>query len=498
MEPTIAVATLLAASLTGRAQAAKGDAQADFLAACNVWQTAIELAKTDFTPPEITSTLNDILNLNMTLAEDSWKANFKNQGQDNTFAAFKRANEAALGGTDWTEHWPKWKTAFFQTTDKDSAWKLNHDRKAYKPVPALIRKTVAAAADRAFLTAQELQRPITLAGQPPKQAITAAINAALCSSPLATLDTGPGCQADSIESAKSAVCSDGNDDKAGQSLGLDIICLCTSATDSGCVATASKAAANSNNIQAGVLQELLGKCPKPTEEQQSAPEHLSHALSAFIARIGTGIKPDADGDAFLGSTKGTDCKNVNAGCVNYKHYYKQGSRGAEDIPWVKQLRTAIKLAKQAIQEVQERHDKAARLDDLRHSILTEFERQLPDRNSAAATPAATLTKEADPAAGCTNLKTNTTCTAHKTCKWEGKNETDGKCVVDETKVTQKSNSARTGETANTEGKKCSEKKTKGNCKDGCKWENNACKDSSFLVHKKLALSLATFFGFAFF
>nr|AGH60994.1 variant surface glycoprotein 425 [Trypanosoma brucei] len=40
--------------------------------------------------------------------------------------------------------------------------------------------------------------------------------------------------------------------------------------------------------------------------------------------------------------------------------------------------------------------------------------------------------------------------------------------------------------------KCSDKKSEGECNDGCKWDNNACKDSSFLVNKKFALIVSAF------
>nr|APD73085.1 variant surface glycoprotein 1125.248 [Trypanosoma brucei] len=50
-----------------------------------------------------------------------------------------------------------------------------------------------------------------------------------------------------------------------------------------------------------------------------------------------------------------------------------------------------------------------------------------------------------------------------------------------------------GETPNAESKKCSEKTKQEDCKDGCKWEDNKCKDSGFLVGKKFALSMAAEF-----
>nr|ARB50553.1 variant surface glycoprotein [Trypanosoma brucei] len=76
------------------------------------------------------------------------------------------------------------------------------------------------------------------------------------------------------------------------------------------------------------------------------------------------------------------------------------------------------------------------------------------------------------------------------CKWEGTDD-KGECKP---KDGEGQTNTATGDgtaAANAEGKKCSEKKTEGECKDGCKWEDNACKDSSILVNKQFALSVVS-------
>ncbi|RHW73633.1 Trypanosome variant surface glycoprotein C-terminal domain containing protein [Trypanosoma brucei equiperdum] len=56
------------------------------------------------------------------------------------------------------------------------------------------------------------------------------------------------------------------------------------------------------------------------------------------------------------------------------------------------------------------------------------------------------------------------------CEWEEK-DGKGECKP---KAGPENTAAGTGEGANAEGKKCSEKQTEGNCKDACKWDGKEC------------------------
>nr|AGH61276.1 variant surface glycoprotein 824 [Trypanosoma brucei] len=91
-------------------------------------------------------------------------------------------------------------------------------------------------------------------------------------------------------------------------------------------------------------------------------------------------------------------------------------------------------------------------------------------------------------------KSNTNTQADKGCDSKGKSECNEPCVW---KGTDKNGKCEPKEGVKAEGKK--EDKYAGKAEDtstkvpGCKWEDNKCKDSSFLVHKKLALSMAAAF-----
>nr|APD73877.1 variant surface glycoprotein 1125.1735 [Trypanosoma brucei] len=97
---------------------------------------------------------------------------------------------------------------------------------------------------------------------------------------------------------------------------------------------------------------------------------------------------------------------------------------------------------------------------------------------------------------CNKKQKKSECRESDVCKWTSdKEEIGNHCKP---KAEAEATAAGTGEreTPNAEGKKCSDKKKQEECKDGCKWEGETCKDSSILVNKQFALSMvsAAFIG----
>nr|ARB50617.1 variant surface glycoprotein [Trypanosoma brucei] len=98
----------------------------------------------------------------------------------------------------------------------------------------------------------------------------------------------------------------------------------------------------------------------------------------------------------------------------------------------------------------------------------------------ATTPSQTGDKEKSQ---CTDINDKTECGNKNGCKY---NETTSKCEED---------SAKTAATAESTSK-CSKHTKKDDCKSpDCKWEAETCRDSSFLVNKKLDLVADAFVGF---
>nr|ARB50872.1 variant surface glycoprotein [Trypanosoma brucei] len=74
------------------------------------------------------------------------------------------------------------------------------------------------------------------------------------------------------------------------------------------------------------------------------------------------------------------------------------------------------------------------------------------------------------------------------CEWEEK-DGKGQCKP---KAGPENTAAGTGEAANAEGKKCSDKKNQEDCKYGCNWDGKECTESSFLANNNLARMVSAF------
>ncbi|RHW66806.1 Trypanosome variant surface glycoprotein C-terminal domain containing protein [Trypanosoma brucei equiperdum] len=78
------------------------------------------------------------------------------------------------------------------------------------------------------------------------------------------------------------------------------------------------------------------------------------------------------------------------------------------------------------------------------------------------------------------------------CEWEEK-DGKGQCKPKETETETPGPGAGDGAAgANSEGKKCSDKKKQEDCKDGCKLEGTECTESSFLANNNLARMVSAF------
>nr|AGH61185.1 variant surface glycoprotein 629 [Trypanosoma brucei]APD72606.1 variant surface glycoprotein 1125.60 [Trypanosoma brucei] len=102
---------------------------------------------------------------------------------------------------------------------------------------------------------------------------------------------------------------------------------------------------------------------------------------------------------------------------------------------------------------------------------------------------------------CSKITDKNECNSKSFCSYsETETDTNKKCEFNETKASKSGvpvPQTQTGGRQTTE-EKCKGKK-KDDCKDGCKWEGETCKDSSFLLTKKFALSVvsATFVALLF-
>nr|AGH61254.1 variant surface glycoprotein 800 [Trypanosoma brucei] len=292
---------------------------------------------------------------------------------------------------------------------------------------------------------------------------------------------------------------------AGSSLTADILCICgkdaDQDTDSVCGVSVSSdgtitwnSKANADK-QAGTLTKNCKKAAPPARAEAAA---IRKIVAAVRTRASIGKASGANKPNLLGHLNGAgagDCTGADAGGAGACVYYGSEEDAVTKIKWTTELEAAAETLNQ--QEVA-----AAKAQALAHKLAA-LNHTLTTIALMAATPTATTINAARPKletntiAECTQISKATVCKAKGECQWEGGEKTDGPhCKLNETKVEQTAAGAPTRE--GTIATVCEKHKTDKNACDkdnNCKLEENKCKDSSFLITKKLPLISASFIGF---
>ncbi|SCU72906.1 Trypanosomal VSG domain/Trypanosome variant surface glycoprotein C-terminal domain containing protein, putative [Trypanosoma equiperdum] len=292
-------------------------------------------------------------------------------------------------------------------------------------------------------------------------------------------------------------CGKPNDDTAGTAAGKtiagDVVCMCTSDNSNqqnkACGASAQTADLQfgpSPNIQAQ-WKTLGDACGNQNNNEKLTGAAIRSATAAFNVAVNTGQGTNSKLAGVLGLIKGpgnTGCNGSNDGnggsCIFYEP--DPATKAVKKPAWLEQLESAAANLEAAERAASHAHASSAQLQSLNATITSLILLGSSTKKKQAAatqkpTETTTIGKTEQEAASreCAQHKSNKTiCENANKCKWKGKSETDGPCEVDESKVATQTNAAGTGETANTEAKKCSEKKTKVCANMAVSWmEKNA-------------------------
>ncbi|SCU72056.1 Trypanosomal VSG domain/Trypanosome variant surface glycoprotein C-terminal domain containing protein, putative [Trypanosoma equiperdum] len=458
--------------------------------------------KPTFEPPQAAeppATPTDLYRLNISLAPPEWRSKFIKKATKTQPEAEPLPTD--LKDKDWQAKWSLWAEAALYTSNEDNSKQLKNKFNlagATEQQMKAIRQDIQTAADTAYAIHS------AIAGGEPAQPksngqLTTELNTALY---------GEGkTAADQLDATKligggdgsyTTVCGGTGSKKPENTLVGTLLCVCgISSTANGKKPCSKAQEADAkwepsnipNPTNWGYIRNL---CPKLGRQKISAQR-----LEALIAALQTTV--NAQNNAlFIGSTGESTCNgNANGACVKIPSAVVNGVQKVDAVPFINKLEniktelisrqrynTQMTHARRALQKL-ETH--ALQLTSRAH--YTELPGAGSSTQGADKGNGKTVTGETD----CSAHKKNTTCTAAKNCKWEGKSETDGKCTADESKVKEQLSTAGAGTAAtNAEGKKCSKKKNEGECKDSCKWDGKECKDTSFL-NSKFALSMAACF-----
>nr|AAK49466.1 variable surface glycoprotein [Trypanosoma evansi] len=307
----------------------------------------------------------------------------------------------------------------------------------------------------------------------------------------------------SVDAAGPQVCGGtGGHAKADGPLLNALYCLCVGMTNAATnlckhgTTPTPKAHTDPNDQKQEQLNSIIEECNVAKRSTKLTPDTIASAatgVKALLGRYGT-TRSSGPGHAYLG--KPTDAQGCNGQgdqgmCVNYQ---VQLSSSGSGIKWLADLEAAAESLRESDSKRQRIYFLETTLDNLLTTAWGAYNaaRHTPPTQATGATAAKDKPDNTDQKKECEQRKSNkTTCENTGKCKWNGESETKGECKPkDEEEQPNTATGTGTAGT-NAEGKKCSDKKTEGDCKDGCKWDGKECKDYSILVNNQFALSVVS-------
>nr|APD73036.1 variant surface glycoprotein 1125.190 [Trypanosoma brucei] len=307
----------------------------------------------------------------------------------------------------------------------------------------------------------------------------------------------------SPQSSRAATCDEGADNTKLSTLGATILCVCSASTADGsqkaCFPQTDNAPTwtGGSAANADTTWKTLAKwCGVPGTQATSGTMILEQ-LQAVTSHI-----REKGGASYLGTlVTSNSCTGAEGAgvCVKYAGTTSANKKQKLDaVQWISKI-TAAATSLDALTDAEaQQQDATEKIETLLEQAVAETqesrndnEPQLQTAVSSGSSPTALEAKQKD----CEKIEKAEDCRKNGNCKWTKEtDETGNHCKLNETNVAKQAAQAGTGEEtagANSEGKKCSDKKKEGDCTGNCKWDGKECKDSSILVNKQFALSMVS-------
>nr|APD74947.1 variant surface glycoprotein 1125.4734 [Trypanosoma brucei] len=428
--------------------AADGDAIAAAHTLCLAWGAARHGKIVEDTNVQVPAAYTDLMNLNMTLADDAWRAMFETSEGKKSWTDYKKSHEAELKTIDWGDRWNEWRTAHTETKDEQAGWHKKYGTTPKKQAGNYRRQYINATAAQAQQLLAEYKKKTQGEEKGLAEEINELLDQALCTSALAAAATDPTCSDVPAGVAKTATCTP---DNAGKSITHDIVSLCAvqSATDSCATTNIQATMISTTNFHGDALKtatELCGTNKKPADLGDAITEAIA-ALAGQIKNVATGQhKP------ILGKThNGNACTGTDAACVDYTNKFTQGEKGLTAIPWISALIKARSKYRQYKHQIVQKATTEAQITQLLRDALKEYNR--PDAAQqplSVQKPLKNLEPEDLPEKQkkeCEAIEKAADCIKNENCKWEGPEDKDGKhCKLNATAAEQQATQAGTGGT----------------------------------------------------
>nr|APD73572.1 variant surface glycoprotein 1125.1350 [Trypanosoma brucei] len=357
---------------------------AEAAALCNIVSCAGKRSKLAAQKPPETTDHSDILKLDMSVADESWRRIFVNNSTPPKANPF----DASTGGSnrDWREQWPTWAATAAKVEhqgaldvlltklklNKIPLEKLQNKRSLIQALAveasSIVEATKGAAPDDSILTDDQLQ---------------AAINKAVYEAETETTGAGLGkgqISQTSVDTRQN-MCKGAKSGSKVQAILGTLACLClpdstSNGEDQGKACTAKTALANNWNLNNGApaqtpIEDLQKLCDRQTEHKLAAAE-----IKNAAERLGQLIKYDAT-NGYLGIHKVT-AYSANDGqgmCVEYTGIGNTAGKPTDVITWLGELYNLaqrVAVHEEAVtKRKQAQYEKAVRDRLVPHLIYTD-------------------------------------------------------------------------------------------------------------------------------
>nr|AAK49465.1 variable surface glycoprotein [Trypanosoma evansi] len=496
----LAFVLLLLPELVKYAKAAQGDMPngKEFHVMCSL----ISLARSDLTKLNVaelsTTDVSEIEQLNMSASVASWYNAFDDEVKDaqpdkaESICSKIMAHDKENCKTLYTK-WQATKAAFVAASKTNEKLKLKRGPQE-TVADRRIQKQLALIGERANTIYSDYVKNIkpSLADGAPD--IKADLETALYGAGASAKD---GSEAATIthSGSREANCAV---PEAGKSLIGDLICLCAPDSTTTNVKLCGHTVATHTQAWGGSFvpktawDTLAPKC-KPFEGKLTAIE-ITAALAAFRAALKSDKQADP-GTVILGHphTTGKCASAAKVACVDYTKAMTQWpSEPNNEIKWYKSLAQAASKLLSRAQQAAKQEKTATELQHLKLSAWQLYEAMKIENLPTAPvlTPKGNKEPTAEETKACEKYNGNQKECPQDSCTYD---KTKEECTP---KAGTESAAAGTGDKAgaagaNSETEKCTNKKTEGDCKDGCKWDGEECKDSSILANKQFALTVVS-------
>nr|APD74686.1 variant surface glycoprotein 1125.4155 [Trypanosoma brucei] len=449
-----------------------------------------------------TPVYNAIQKPNMSVAPAQWREIFREAGHPGKY--LDTVPKALNPWPDWQELWPEWRKAeeAADKADKDDDIK----RSGLLDVSPAERSLLQAKISALTAKAQQLMRKLRTDDNQAKP-ISAAQAGQLINEAVFGESTRPadptlakifGSGITNTDRRETA-CVMGVETKQAATLAAVMTCLCIEDSRSTVQTACHHGQQTAEQWQSATslptnthITNILNLCGKTKTAKLTAAK-----VETLIDGI-TKVITEKSGVGYFGKVV-TGCSGTAAAgiCASINGYGADHTAALDKIPWIQkleELRSKLSTTEGKDKKQSKVMEQLKLIEVAIHKSRREVQAIIESTKSTS-TDKQNSVFPSNKSPSCGGYTTNTTCTAANNFKWTSTDKSEGDFCKPNDGEGQTNTAGKKGAAGEQKtDSKCKGKKQK-DCKHGCKWDNSACKDSSFLVNKKFAMMAAAFMSF---